>query len=209
MDYYFADGDQQQGPYAREALLGQGVKPDSLVWREGMASWERAESLAELRDLFVGLPQLYPTVPDYTPAPTYTPAPAPYGSPGYGAPADSAPAYGAPAAGTPAAYGGAGQPLAYGGYSPASAPPASGLAIASMILGILSMPMTCVYLIGTPGAILAVIFGHLARGKARRGEAGGEGMALAGLICGYISLALAAAGIAFFVIVMVFAAAHG
>ena len=47
MDYYFADGDQQKGPYAREALVAQGMKPDSLVWREGMAAWERADSLVE------------------------------------------------------------------------------------------------------------------------------------------------------------------
>jgi uncharacterized membrane protein len=82
------------------------------------------------------------------------------------------------------------------------------MAMASMILGILSIPMMCAYLIGTPCALLAVIFGHIARGKARRGEAGGDGMALAGLICGYISLGLMVIGIIFVLVIVVAANSH-
>jgi hypothetical protein len=41
-------------------------------------------------------------------------------------------------------------------------------------------------------SILAVIFGHIAKGEIRAsgGQQGGDGMALAGLILGYIGLAL-------------------
>jgi uncharacterized membrane protein len=84
----------------------------------------------------------------------------------------------------------------------AAAPP-SGLAITSMILGIISIPTACMYGLGLPCAVLAVIFGHMARARARRGEAGGDGMALAGLICGYIMLALMVIGIIFVLIAIV------
>ncbi|NOY75164.1 MAG: DUF4190 domain-containing protein [Kiritimatiellaeota bacterium] len=70
---------------------------------------------------------------------------------------------------------------------PAQGSPGSeGLAITSMILGIFSI-VAC---LGPLAGIPAVICGHLARGKARRGEAGGDGMALAGLITGYIGIFL-------------------
>ena len=64
----------------------------------------------------------------------------------------------------------------------------AGLAIASLVLGILGV--TC---IGPLGAIPAVICGHLANGKIKRatGTLQGEGLALAGLILGYIGIAFA------------------
>lgn len=59
----------------------------------------------------------------------------------------------------------------------------SGLAIAALVLGI-------VWAYGV-GSLLAIIFGHVARGQIRRGErSGGDGMALAGLILGYIGLGI-------------------
>jgi hypothetical protein len=62
------------------------------------------------------------------------------------------------------------------------------MAIASLVLGILSLTgMTCVT--GIPGAIL----GHMALRQIRdsRGTETGEGLAMGGLICSYISLGLA------------------
>ena len=88
-------------------------------------------------------------------------------------------------------YGTAGRPTVQtsgmpGPISPVSGPPKEGLATASLILGLLSF--FCLVLTGIP----AVICGHIARSRAKTSpEAyGGAGMALAGLIMGYIGIAL-------------------
>jgi predicted metalloprotease len=59
-----------------------------------------------------------------------------------------------------------------------------------MVLGIISVPLFCIWYISMPCAILAIIFGVIARGKAKRGEGGGAGMAMAGMICGVVSIGL-------------------
>jgi hypothetical protein len=68
-----------------------------------------------------------------------------------------------------------------------SAAQGSGLAIASLVLGILSL--VC---FGLLAGIPAIICGHMARARARRLPAvyGGAGLALAGLIMGYVGLVL-------------------
>jgi hypothetical protein len=81
------------------------------------------------------------------------------------------------------------QPVAYQhpqGY--ANTRPQNGLAIASMILGIISIPAMCGYFVGGlfPG-VLAIVFGHVARAQIRRDQSTGDGMAVAGLVMGYIS----------------------
>ena len=60
----------------------------------------------------------------------------------------------------------------------------SGLAVASLVLGILGL---C-----SIGAIMAVVFGHVAINEIKRsnGSLTGRGMAIAGLILGYFWLAL-------------------
>ena len=65
--------------------------------------------------------------------------------------------------------------------------PKKGLAITSLVLGILS-----VFCLSLLAGIPAIITGHVARGRARREpeEHGGTGMALAGLILGYVSVAI-------------------
>jgi hypothetical protein len=63
--------------------------------------------------------------------------------------------------------------------------PKKGLAVASLILGILSV--TC---LGILAGIPAVITGHMARGRTRRqpDQFAGAGMALAGVIMGYLGV---------------------
>lgn len=71
----------------------------------------------------------------------------------------------------------------------------SGLSIASMVLGIISIVLFCIYYVSIPCAILAIIFGVIGRKK------GGKGMAIAGLVLGIIALSLdilAVAGVATF-----------
>ena len=65
---------------------------------------------------------------------------------------------------------------------PAVAPRTNSLAVASLLLGLLSLFV--------PFAILAVILGHVARSRIRKsaGRQKGAGMALAGLILGYLGV---------------------
>jgi hypothetical protein len=108
---------------------------------------------------------------------------------GYQAPPASGwpPAQGQPTPyGQPAPYGQQyGQP--YGGYPYAPPQRTNGLAIASMVLGILWL-----YWIGS---ILALVFGYTAKKQIReRGEAGG-GMATAGIVLGWVGVGFLALGL--------------
>ena len=83
----------------------------------------------------------------------------------------------------------------YPPYPPyAQAPPTNGLAIAALVCGVGG------FVIGV-SFIPAIICGHLARAQIRRtGEQGG-GMALAGLIIGYVGIALFAVLVAAFIVI--------
>lgn len=116
-------------------------------------------------------------------APTYYPYPvsAPP-SPGYSA---QAPGYQQPVYHSPNYY--AAQPPAYIVQHAVQSPPtSSGLAVGSLVCGILGflfLPLL--------GSILAVICGRMALTEieSSRGRIGGSGMAMAGLVLGYIQLA--------------------
>ncbi|MBB1116708.1 DUF4190 domain-containing protein [Stenotrophomonas sp. W1S232] len=80
--------------------------------------------------------------------------------------------------------------------APAPAPTSTtnGYAVASLVMGILGWSM-----IPLLGSIGAIVFGHLARAQIRRQPQQGDGLALAGLILGWVSIALWILGIlAFF-----------
>ena len=79
-----------------------------------------------------------------------------------------------------------------------SIPVTSGSAIASLILGILAWTF-----LPFIGAILAVILGHLARSEIRRAPPGtftGDGLAVAGLVLGYVQLGFSALFLGFFLL---------
>ncbi|MCK4697748.1 MAG: DUF4190 domain-containing protein [Dehalococcoidia bacterium] len=66
----------------------------------------------------------------------------------------------------------------------------SGLAIASMVCGILSLVFFWVPLFGFLLGIIAIIFGAVAiRQIGREPNLGGRGMAIAGLVCGIVGVA--------------------
>ncbi|MFG1867471.1 DUF4190 domain-containing protein [Micromonospora arborensis] len=100
----------------------------------------------------------------------------PYAAQPYPAQPYSAPPYSAP-------------PYPVAPFSPAypvvvAAPPTSGLAVASLIAGLVGvLGGWCLF--GVP-CIAAVILGHMATAATKRGERGGHGIAIAGLILGYI-----------------------
>ena len=71
MNFFMADGNVQRGPFPMDQLLGQGLKRESLVWREGMPQWQKAETVAELAGLFTGYQQ--PPQQQYAPPPPPAP----------------------------------------------------------------------------------------------------------------------------------------
>ena len=99
-------------------------------------------------------------------------------------------------------------PVAYAQPAYVYGPRTNSLAIASLVTGILSW-LLCPLL----GGILAVIFGHVSRGQIKRSGEGGGGMALAGLILGYLNLGGAlVAGVIYFLLLaglILYGAANG
>jgi hypothetical protein len=96
---------------------------------------------------------------------------------------------------TPSPPGG-GQP----GATPAPPPygypqarPTNGLAIASLVCGLLQFAVPVVM------TVLALVFGYVARNQIRERGESGEGMAKAGIILGWVGVALGVLGLLFFV----------
>jgi len=60
----------------------------------------------------------------------------------------------------------------------------NGLAVASLVCGVVQ------FFVPLPASILAIVFGHIARGQIRRTGENGDGLALAGLVLGWVELVL-------------------
>jgi hypothetical protein len=76
------------------------------------------------------------------------------------------------------------------------------MAIASLISGIVSW--LCFPFLG---ALLAILFGHVARGQISQTGEAGSGMATVGIVLGYIHLAVIALAIVAAVLIVVFSLA--
>ncbi|MBG0563012.1 DUF4190 domain-containing protein [Actinoplanes aureus] len=141
----------------------------------------------------------YPAPDSAPPTQAYPPQP-PYQAPNSAPPAAPFPPqpYSPPVSGFPQSP--AGYPHSPAGYPPQAGypappmyqpvivgrlgPPTSGWAVASMVLGIVGLLLVfCAW--GIP-SLLAVIFGHIGLAETKRGEKSGQGMAVAGLVLGYI-----------------------
>ena len=81
-------------------------------------------------------------------------------------------------------------PGQYGAFPQQQSNAGQGLGITSLILGILALPLTCFHGVGLLFAIIAIILGHIGHSQSRRANGQANGMAVAGLICGYISLGI-------------------
>jgi hypothetical protein len=125
------------------------------------------------------------------------PPPPPPGAPGWGAPPPGAPGWGAPPPGAP----GWGAPLP--GYAPMPYParPTNQLAIAALVCGCAQL----FFWVFT--GIPAVILGHIARRQIRETGENGDGMALTGLILGYVGIGLSVIFAVIFILIVV-AAVH-
>jgi len=90
------------------------------------------------------------------------------------------------------------QPTSIGPPPPGFPPPVrrtNTLAVVSLICGVL-----CWVVLPVVGAVAAVVTGHLARREIRQSGEDGDGLALIGLISGYVHLAL---GVVLLVLVIV------
>ena len=81
----------------------------------------------------------------------------------------------------------------------------NGMAIASLIVSILGAFALACYGAGAIPAAVGAILGHVARRQIRTSGEDGDGMALAGIITGWIVTAIGVAIVAFVAIVIVFA----
>ena len=193
IEWFYGKEGQQFGPIDEVTLSARiatgEIGPQDLVWKEGMDSWK---PLQEIRHLAPSgnHPQsqdpegLTPEISQSSYAP-----PAEIKAPALDDSfVDEVPQspYSPPVEGVEGAS-----------YTPGpSLPVTNGLAIASMICGILSLVFFC-FCGGLFLGIPAVICGHLSLNQlnAPGNSQQGRGMAVAGLICGYL-------GIAFFIIMM-------
>lgn len=139
----------------------------------------------------------YPPPPAYPSQPLYPP-PTPFGGivppPAY--PAQPAPVYGQPYA----------QP--YGVPIPFAAPdPGSGMAVASMVLGIISLVFTALFFCG--GLFVAPITGivGLVLGILGRKSVTRHGSAIAGIVMSIVALAITGTAVALYIILVVLSAA--
>lgn len=49
MEYFIVENGKQAGPFSIAQLAEKHIKPETLVWKEGMADWTPAWKIAELK----------------------------------------------------------------------------------------------------------------------------------------------------------------
>ena len=168
MNWYYAKNGTQQGPLPTEDMkdriaMGE-ISATDLAWCEGMGDWA---PIGEIPQLKVETPVKAGTADLGDLTPGGVPEASPYRAPVVSAAAPVLAPQAIP-----------GQPLS------------QGLAIASMICGILSLIGCCLWPVSGPLAIVAIVLGFVALGKVKSnpGAYGGKGMAKAGLIIGFLGL---------------------
>ena len=108
------------------------------------------------------------------------------GSPHAAGPYPGSPYEGSPYEGSP--YGGS----PYSAYPHAPARPTEGLAVASLVVSCVGVLGLCAWWIGGLLGVVGAILGHVARRRIRGTGTGGAGLALAGIIVGWVVAAVAA-----------------
>jgi len=167
--WYYEQAGSSVGPVGEAELLAKlssaELPPNTLVWREGLADWREAHVA------FPAFAQEQTSVPPRQP-------PAPVVATGSTAPKPAGPLnpYQTPTS----------QPEVYNNQLLQT----STLAVTSLVLGMLSLFLSILCLFGVVSAVPAVICGHLAIKEVNNGQVQGKGLALAGLICGYLGLSI-------------------
>ena len=162
MNWYYAKNGHQNGPLPTEDMIDRiamgEISATDLAWCEGMADWLPVSEIPQLKVL--------PPVKEEVPA-------APTAGPAQSAPYQPT---------VPAA------PAATPSYAAPGQVPSQGLAIASLVCGILGLIGCCMWFISLPSALAAIVTGHLANSKIKADPQRftGKGMARTGLITGYL-----------------------
>ncbi len=194
--------DVSQGPGWWQASDGKWYSPEQATWSAPQypaaplptgpdPTWAPSGSYPPSEPGTAGLPPASPYPPSGAGAYGQPPA-SPYPPSGAGAygqpPASPYPMPGAP---------GYGYPPGVPAYGYAPGPKTNGLAIASLVSSFFF------WLYGV-GAILAIVFGFIARSQIKRSQGAqqGSGLALAGIIIGFVGIAIGIVGIILIVAVV-------
>jgi hypothetical protein len=164
MNWFYAKNGSQQGPLSTDEIksrIAMGeIGSDDLAWSEGMSDWMPIQQIPQLK---IEAPASKEAPPPVMGAPSQFPSPTPYQTPA--------------------------SPASPAQMIPGQAP-SQGMAIASMVCGIVGLILCCTGYFSAAIAITAVALGHVAisRNKQNPVANGGKGMARAGLILGYLGL---------------------
>lgn len=164
MNWYYAKNGHQNGPLPTEDMIDRiamgEIAQTDLAWCEGMGDWL---PVAEIPQLKVEAP----VKGESQAAPVSATDPSPYRAP------SAAPA-----------------PAPVSQQMMPGQPVSQGLAIGSLVCGILSLIGCCVWPIAGPLALVAIVLGFVTLSKVKANPAafGGKGMAKAGLITGFLGL---------------------
>ena len=167
---YYAIWDRATGQLLQQFPLSDQGWATAWQW---WSSWE-AQVAPSAAPSTAGAPTTIDPVNSPMSTPAATPIVAPSAAPSYQQPAWGTPVYQPPASTTPGAYPGHAGPI--------QTPKTNGLAVASLVLGILFLYWV--------GSVLALVFGYMAKQQIDQshGAQTGRGMAIAGIVLGWIGL---------------------
>jgi hypothetical protein len=79
-------------------------------------------------------------------------------------------------------------PQPYSGYAPPPVAPKNGLGIAALVVAIIGLVFCWTVVGGVILGVSAVIIGFVARGRVKRGQATNGGVAIAGIVLGFLAI---------------------
>jgi hypothetical protein len=79
-------------------------------------------------------------------------------------------------------------PQPYSGYAPPPVAPKNGLGIAALVVAIIGLVFCWTVVGGVILGVVAVIIGFVARGRVKRGQATNGGVAIAGIVLGFLAI---------------------
>jgi len=98
------------------------------------------------------------------------------------------PQYGAQYGAYPGGYPPPPPPQPYAGFAPPTTGPKNGLGIAALVIAIIGLVFCWTVVGGIILGLCAVIIGFVARGRVKRGEATNGGVAIAGIVLGFLAI---------------------